>query len=75
MERDGCLNNVCNCNKVFPKLLKTVNWKAYYHGDGDEAGRGERRERSTFPKLSQSLGIDSQVDHLTVFYILWEMQT
>lgn len=39
---DGCMKNVCQCDKTFT----TVNWKACNHGDGDGVGR-ERRERMT----------------------------
>lgn len=40
--------------------------------DGDEVGWRMRRERITFPKLSQSLSTYLQVHHLTMFYILLE---
>lgn len=45
---DGYIMNDCRCNKI----LQTVNWNVYYHGNGDAEGRGEKRKRITFPKLS-----------------------
>lgn len=73
-QSNGCIKYTCKCNKIFPKLFKTVNWKANYPGNDDEVGRGVRRERITFPKLSQSLGIYLQVHHFTIFYILLEIR-